>query len=379
MASYTKIEFVIGGTIMAKMIDKVFLFAFGTLLLTGTESFLVPVLVSLTALIYICLSLYFTKIKEFAVMMAVFVGVCFYWNELSVFLPALCYDCIWFSMWWGLGITAVGILPLAWMCQTGTMEPWHLAIWLFCIPVAVISAVRTKKQEQMKEEFIHLRDNSTELKLVMQKRQRELLEKQDYEIHLATLQERNRIAREIHDNVGHMLSRSILQVGALLTIHKEEPLHEQLTNVNTTLNDAMNSIRESVHDLHNESLDLRQAVLEATNELKDRCRIRLDYDMPEHVKRNVKYCLISIVKEAMANIAKHSNADRITLILREHPGFYQMSIEDNGTDIRISENPGIGLSNMTDRVEALGGTIHFFTEHGFRILVSIPKQRMQNV
>jgi signal transduction histidine kinase len=41
------------------------------------------------------------------------------------------------------------------------------------------------------------------------------MEKQDYEIYLATLRERNRIAREIHDNVGHMLSRSILQIGAL--------------------------------------------------------------------------------------------------------------------------------------------------------------------
>lgn len=63
-----------------------------------------------------------------------------------------------------------------------------------------------------------MRDTDTELKLVMEQRNRELLEKQDNEIYLATLRERNRIAREIHDNVGHMLSRSILQVGALATI-----------------------------------------------------------------------------------------------------------------------------------------------------------------
>lgn len=74
---------------------------------------------------------------------------------------------------------------------------------------------------------------------------------------LQTLRERNRIAREIHDNVGHMLSRSILQMGALITIHKEEPLHGQLAGVGETLNQAMNSIRESVHDLHDESIDLR--------------------------------------------------------------------------------------------------------------------------
>lgn len=119
-----------------------------------------------------------------------------------------------------------------------------------------------------KEAYIHLKDSSTELRLVMQKRQQELMEKQDYEIHLATLQERNRIAREIHDNVGHMLSRAILQMGALQTIHQEEPLHGQLLQINDTLGEAMNSIRESVHDLHNESLDLRQALLDICREFE---------------------------------------------------------------------------------------------------------------
>ena len=76
--------------------------------------------------------------------------------------------------------------------------------------------------------MIRLRDTSTELNLVLQEKNKNLMEKQDYEIYLATLRERNRIAREIHDNVGHMLSRSILQMGALITIHKEEPLHGQL-------------------------------------------------------------------------------------------------------------------------------------------------------
>ncbi len=140
----------------------------------------------------------------------------------------------------------------------------QLLLWLFGIVLSVMWSLRTDRLLQLKSDFIHLRDDSTELKLVMQKRQKELLEKQDYEIHLATLQERNRIAREIHDNVGHMLSRSILQMGALLTIHKEEPLHEQLSTVNATLGEAMNNIRESVHDLHNESLDLHQTILDAT-------------------------------------------------------------------------------------------------------------------
>ncbi len=149
-----------------------------------------------------------------------------------------------------------------------------------------------------------MRDTDTELKLVMEQRNRELLEKQDNEIYLATLRERNRIAREIHDNVGHMLSRSILQVGALATICKEETIRQQLAGINDTLNQAMNSIRESVHDLHDDAIDLRQAAYEAVKDMRKNYDVHIEYDMSAHIPRNVKYCFIAIVKEGMSNIIK---------------------------------------------------------------------------
>ena len=90
----------------------------------------------------------------------------------------------------------------------------------------------------------------------------------------------------------------------------------------------MNSIRESVHDLHDESIDLRQSIAEATREMKEHYQLTVDYDMSPEIPRNVKYCFITAVKEAMSNIAKHSDADKISVILREHPAFYQMTVED---------------------------------------------------
>ena len=84
--------------------------------------------------------------------------------------------------------------------------------------------------------------------------------------------------------------------------------------------------------------------------------------------------MIAIVKEAMANIVKHSNATKVSVMLREHPGFYQLLIEDNGTQIRENKHAGIGLTNMQQRVEALGGNIHFRTDAGFAIIVSIRKE-----
>ena len=141
-----------------------------------------------------------------------------------------------------------------------------------------------------------------------------------------------------------------------------------------------NNIRESVHDLHNESLDLKQALREVTDEFRDKYEIAFTYDMSAAVPRNVKYCFLAITKESLANVVRHSNATRVSLYFCEHPGFYQMLVEDNGTDIKVKEAQiakaqvsGIGLSNMRERVEALGGTIAFLTDKGFEIRISVPK------
>ena len=82
-------------------------------------------------------------------------------------------------------------------------------------------------------------------------------------------------------------------------------------------------------------------------------------------------CFISITKEAFANIMKHSNATKVQLILREHPGLYQLCIEDNGKDAFYDpEKSGIGIANMKERVNALGGTLQIFTDKGCLLYTS---------
>ena len=91
-----------------------------------------------------------------------------------------------------------------------------------------------------------------------------------------------------------------------------------------------------------------------------------------------------------SNIVKYSNGDRIEIVLREHPALYQMTIEDNGTDEEKQKKAteqmreekddlksaagGMGLSNMRERVESLGGSIHVNCEKGFKIFISIRKK-----
>ena len=199
------------------------------------------------------------------------------------------------------------------------------------------------------------------------------------EIYTATLLERNRIAREIHDNVGHVLSRTILQLGALLTIHKEEPVHGELMEVRKNLDDAMNNIRISVHDLYDESIDLKTSLMEATRPLKesDRFELKFYYDATDNVPRDVKYGIIAIVKECVSNIIKHSENNMVDVKFNEHPSMYQLVVYDYGTNkkIKCDENKeGIGLENIRKRVSGLGGNTIIDTEDGFRVFVTIEKK-----
>ena len=200
-----------------------------------------------------------------------------------------------------------------------------------------------------------------------------LLEKQDYEIYNATLRERNRIAREIHDNVGHVLSRSILMVAAAKTINKETGTASLLEKLEESLNSAMNSIRNSVHDLHDEAVNLEEVEKSLVSEFTF-CQADLTYDMSRVVPREVKYCFISITKEALANVIRHSNATKVSVIVREHPALYQLCIRDNGTAEGFGQRQeGIGIANMKERVNALNGTIQITAKNGFRIFITIPK------
>ena len=210
-----------------------------------------------------------------------------------------------------------------------------------------------------------------------------MIEKQDYEIYTATLQERNRIAREIHDNVGHLLSRSILMVGAIKIVNEDEKLSPSIEQLEESLNTAMTSVRESVHDLHDDSVNLKEVTEELVGEFTF-CSVDLSYDMGYDVPREIKYGFIAIVKEALHNIVRHSDASKVKIVMREHPALYQLIVEDNGTvkepiqsggvSREFQSGQGMGIRNMSDRVRMLGGMMQIVRKEGFRIFITIPKE-----
>ena len=173
--------------------------------------------------------------------------------------------------------------------------------------------------------------------------------------------------------MGHMLTRSILMVGALKAVNQTEALKEPLRQLGDTLSDAMNSIRQSVHDLHDSSVNLQDSLQSLVRDFTF-CPVTLTYDMSPELPREVKYSFISIAKEALVNISRHSNATRASITAVEHPGFYQFVIAANGTNTGEIGSTGIGLTNMRSRVRTLNGNLQISQNQGFRIYITVPKE-----
>lgn len=276
-----------------------------------------------------------------------------------------------------LSMPAAAIVFILFLHRTGEQEP---ALFL-SLAGCVVSAVLYRDAVQFDSlwsVYTSSRDDTTRRNLLLSEHNKNLMEKQDYEIYAATLKERNRIAREIHDNVGHLLSRSILVTGAIRTISSEPSLTASIISLEETLHQAMNSIRESVHDMHDDSIDLKDASRQLLSSFTF-CPAVLSYDMGNDIPVPVKYCFLSVLKESLSNMIRHSNATQASVTMREHPGLYQLCIEDNGTllneTVSISDtDTGIGLANMRERVRKLNGHFTTQTGPGFRIFITIPKE-----
>lgn len=268
---------------------------------------------------------------------------------------------------------------------------------------SILLGIQSGKIKRDEAKMKQMQDTFTEHQLLLKNENESILQQQDYEIHIATLNERNRIAREIHDNVGHMISRSLLQIGALIAVNKDETKQPFYESLKDSLNEAMTNIRNSVHDLHDESINLKENLEKLLHEFTF-CETKLDYDMSEHSDISIKYCFIAITKEALNNTMKHSKANLVHIHIIEHPAFYQYLFEDttqyskvkntddssnhktdteeinNLNNIIINNSgthhTGIGISNMRERVEKFNGTfISNKTDTGYSIHISIPKKK----
>ena len=316
----------------ADMLDKVLLFLIGLImygLFSGNNMEVVPAIISVIA---IGLATYFENSKINITIMIIYLVLGYLIPPLLYFMPALLYT-VYEKKYSFLILFAY--LPF---CFESTYKADLLVFIFFFGILAVWQKHRMIDLYRLKKTHYELQDNKRKLERDSDLQRKILLEKQDEETHSATLNERNRIAREIHDNVGHQLSSAILQLGALRIADSES---KPLITLEKTLNLAMDNIRQSVHNLYDTSIDLYLQLKMLTENYKF-CEIILEYNVEEIYNSQIKYAIIAIVKEALSNIIKHSNATKVDVSMIEHPAFYQLIIYDNGSKLCIGDTDGIG-------------------------------------
>ena len=367
------------GEKMTYIIDKIILLFITTFILYSICPMEQLVIYLLISIIVACINGYFENKSVRGIMGIVYaISLLISPKYIIVLAPIVLYDLFASKLY-----ILEGIICFLLFASIGNINAITCFFVVLVVLLAHLMHYKSSKNENLKEQIKHIRDDSEERNMQLSMINKHLIEKQDQDIYVATLKERNRIARDIHDNVGHMITRSILQMGALMTIHKEEPLRGQLESVKNNLDVAMNNIRESVHDLHDESIDLKQAVNDLMEEIKDSFECNLDYDIGDNIDRKYKYAIIGIVREAVSNIIKHSKNDSVDIVIREHPGMYQLVIHDyvkgyGHTKIldatkNIGRTDGIGIQNMQDRVKSLRGNMSIDEGNGYKIFVTFPK------
>lgn len=370
---------------MKRMIDQTVLLIYCMVILLFVPLNTAFVGAALTAVIYGSAGFFLNTKREHLILTVICLAAALFCPEILFFMPAVIYS----VLEWEQYPAAVVLAGAALLCWGGQ----DIRVLWYLIPGGLLGALlqyKEKSYEQLEQKLRRTRDDSTELNILLKDKNQNLLKQQDYEIYTATLKERNRIAREIHDNVGHMLSRSILMVGAMKAINQEQKIKAPLEQLEDTLNAAMTNVRESVHDLHDESVNLKETVKGLAEEFEF-CPVELTYDCGYEIPKNVKYSFITIIKEALNNVMKHSDAAKVQILLREHPGIYQLVIEDNGRCAsdggNLQESPevlqegsemgasrGMGIRNMQERVSAMGGTFQVKRTNGFRIYITVPKE-----
>ena len=255
-----------------------------------------------------------------------------------------------------------------------------LALALVFCALAALLALRTVQEEAARRSLHVVRDDLREKVLTLQDTNAQLLQAQDYELRAAALAERTRIAREIHDGVGHLLTRLLLQVKALQVVHREEPgVVADLTTLDGGLDEALDSMRRSVHALSDDGEELATSL----NMLGSRCGIesvRVDCSTEAEPPAVVARCVVAVVREALTNAARHGGARSARVAVTDYPAFWQVTVDNDGIVPAEGEpaaagrgGSGLGLRSMTERVEALGGRVRITPRPRFTVIVTIPK------
>ena len=200
-------------------------------------------------------------------------------------------------------------------------------------------------------------------------------------------QERQRIARELHDETSQVLTSLLISLTLLEESVETQEARERIADTRALAHSTLRAIRNLSIDLRPSALDdlgLLPALRWYVKEYQKKCSIDVEFHasgFKERLPAEMETALYRIVQECLTNTAKHANANRVTITLKEETARVYARITDDGEGFDYEallktpgQERGLGLAGMNERAVLLDGTlnIHSTSERGTIIEVSIP-------
>jgi signal transduction histidine kinase len=188
------------------------------------------------------------------------------------------------------------------------------------------------------------------------------------EADLATMRERNRLAREMHDSLGHALVSIAIKLEAVRLLYPvdSERATRELDDTTALVRSTMTELRHSLAGLRPAVLEeqpLQRALAELTRDMGQRTGITAEHCIDAQtaeLDRGMQEAFYRVSQEALTNVAKHAAAQHVALSLAVRDGAAMLEVSDDGVGLGGAPRPGsggLGVLGMRERIEALGGTL----------------------
>lgn len=306
--------------------------------------------------------------KRYLIYFISFVIIGFFIPILFYFWPVLLYDYpIRSYKHFSLFLLVAGI-------EIGIGHSYSLVLFLTGLSVIASLTHTIIEQSQTFEKASYAEiDTLRFLNQRIKNEQEQLLHLQDEKVYSSRMQERKRIVEEIHDLLGHQLSSAIIQIGALEYVVPEPEVKTSLQQIKSVLSSSMNNVRSVIHTERQTTIHLEDELQQLIHQFT-KCPIHFQYQNTSALSNQQAHSIVNIVKEALTNINKHSNATSVQVRFAEMTKQWTLLVADNGTAAPSFEKKGIGLLNIEERVDKMTGKLHVNVENGFRIFIVLPKE-----
>jgi signal transduction histidine kinase len=201
---------------------------------------------------------------------------------------------------------------------------------------------------------------------------------------LAVANERNRLARDLHDILGYTLATVVVKAEAAKRLIPTDPARarEELDRLQALSRDGLAEVRRSVAGLRDAAAAAgiwHEAMGKFVDGFAIETGLRIRHEfapLPEQHSPALEMCLFRVIQESLTNVARHAHASLVTIALVVAEGNVSLTIEDDGvgTGPSASAAAGFGVRGMRERVEHLGGRLVFSSRRGegTRVHVSVP-------